>query len=153
MFRFASSIVLRGGTGTAFPVYTAQAPSCSIWGGPCAARGSSFRVLHKSADSAGPAFCAFPVRVAEAARSLTGAPGCCAPSDLQPQSPPALVGCVRPVSRCDPPGRCQPSRISGSLWLETGGLLQCSKGRGPWGRTCPFPLPPASCLRRGWAGP
>ena len=27
------------------------------------------------------------------------------------------------ASRCDPPGQCRPSRISGSLWLETGGLF------------------------------
>ena len=39
------------------PVYAAQAPGCSTWSGPCAACGSSFRVLHKSADSVGPAFC------------------------------------------------------------------------------------------------
>ena len=26
-------------------------------------------------------------------------------------------------SGCDPPGGCQPSRISGSLWLETGSLF------------------------------
>ena len=44
----------------AFPVYTAQAPGCSIWSGPCVACSSSFRVLHKSADSVVPAFCAFP---------------------------------------------------------------------------------------------
>ena len=31
--------------------------------------------------------------------------------------------------------------------------MQCGRGCGPWGRACPFPLPPASCLRRGWAGP
>ena len=35
-------------------------PSCCIWSGPCVAWGSSFRVFHKSTDSAGPAFCAFP---------------------------------------------------------------------------------------------
>ena len=41
---------------------------------PCTARGSSPRVLHKSAEQkAAPAFCAFPVRAAQAARSLTGA--------------------------------------------------------------------------------
>ena len=34
---------------------------------------SGFRVLHKSADSTGPAFCAFPARAAQAARSLRGA--------------------------------------------------------------------------------
>ena len=27
------------------------------------------------------------------------------------------------------------------------------RGCGPWGRACPFPLPAASSLRRGWAGP
>ena len=35
--------------------------------------GSSFRVLHKVPDSIVPAFCAFPARAAQAARSLTGA--------------------------------------------------------------------------------
>ena len=44
----------------AIPVYIAQAPSCSIWSGPCVACSSSFRVFHKSGDSVGPAFCAFP---------------------------------------------------------------------------------------------
>ena len=44
----------------AFTVYTAQAPSYSIWIRPCVACGSSFQVLHKSTDSVGPAFCAFP---------------------------------------------------------------------------------------------
>ena len=37
----------------AFPVYTAQAPGSSIGSGPCVACGSSFWVLHKSADSVG----------------------------------------------------------------------------------------------------
>ena len=41
---------------------------------PCAARGSSPRVFHKSPEQkAAPAFCAFPVRAAQATRSLTGA--------------------------------------------------------------------------------
>ena len=83
---FASSVLLRGGralqadvavcgehspssghTGSApyrgvcaFPVCTAQAPGCSVWSGPCFEYGSSFRVLHISADSVAPAFCAFP---------------------------------------------------------------------------------------------
>ena len=43
-----------------FPVYIAQAPGCAIWSGPCVECGSSFRVLHNSADSVAPAFCAFP---------------------------------------------------------------------------------------------
>ena len=57
----------------AFPVYTAQAPGCSIGGGPCVACGSSFPVLPKSTDSVGPAFCAFPAGAAQTARSLMGA--------------------------------------------------------------------------------
>ena len=44
----------------AFPVYTAQAPGCSIWSGPCVQCSSSFRVLHKSTDSVAPVFCALP---------------------------------------------------------------------------------------------
>ena len=44
----------------AFPVYTAQAPGCSLWSGPCVECGSSFRVLHRSADSVAPVFGAFP---------------------------------------------------------------------------------------------
>ena len=38
----------------AFPVYTAQAPSCSIGSTACVACGSSFGVLHKSVDSVAP---------------------------------------------------------------------------------------------------
>ena len=54
----------------AFPVYTAQAPGCSIWSGPCVECGSSFPVLHKSADSVAPAFCVSPASAAQAARGL-----------------------------------------------------------------------------------
>ena len=57
----------------AFPVYTAQAPGCSIWSMPCVSCGSSFHVFHKSADSVAPVFCAFPAQAAQAARSLMGA--------------------------------------------------------------------------------
>ena len=53
-----------------FPVYTAQAPGCSIWSGPCVECGSSFRVLHKSVDSVAPAFCVFPGLAAQATRGL-----------------------------------------------------------------------------------
>ena len=73
-----------GRGGAVFPIYTAQAPGCSIWSGPCVERSPSFRVLHKSADSVAPAFCAFPGRAAQAARSLSGAlPGCGAPPPLR----------------------------------------------------------------------
>ena len=30
--------------------------------------------------------------------------------------------------------------------------MQCGRGCHLWGQICPFPLPPASCLWRGWAG-
>ena len=53
------------------------------------------------------------------------------------------------VSSRDPPGGCQPSRISGSLWLETGSLFAVWWGCRLWGRVGPFPLPPASCLWQG----
>ena len=82
----------------AFPVYTAQAPSCSIWSGPCVAGSSNFPVLHKSADSVVPAFCASPGLSARAARSLTGAlsPGAARPL---PSSVPASVS-ARPTVGC-----------------------------------------------------
>ena len=82
------------------------------------ARGSSPRVFHKSAEQkAAPAFCAFPVGAAQAARSLLGAlsPGA---AHLLPSAAPAPVpartGRV-PASRHDLPGGCRPSRISGGL--------------------------------------
>ena len=85
----------------AFPVYTAQAPGCSIWSGPCAVCGSSFRVLHKSVDSVAPAFCAFPGLSGSGSQGLTGAlsPGAGRPF---PSAAPAQflcsqVGCQRLV--------------------------------------------------------
>ena len=93
-----------------------------------------------------------PARAAQAARSLTGA---LSPPWPQPQFLPALVGCVLSVFSCDPPGGCRPSRISGSLWEpenRLGACLQFGRECRLWGRVCPFPLPPASCLRWGWAG-
>ena len=72
----------------AFPVYTAQAPGCSIWSGPCIACGSSFRVLHKSADSVVPAFCAFPGLSGSGSQGLDGhtLPGCSMPLPLHGSS-------------------------------------------------------------------
>ena len=63
-----------------FPVHTAQAPGCSIWSGPCIECGSSFQVLHKSADSVEPAFCAFPGLSGSGSQRLgCPLPGCGAP--------------------------------------------------------------------------
>ena len=64
----------------AFPVYTAQAPSCSIWSRPCIECSSSFWVLHKSTGSAAPAFCAFPGLSGSGSQGLgRPLPGCGGP--------------------------------------------------------------------------
>ena len=74
VIQVASSVALQGGAGAAFPIYAAQAPSCSIWSVPCAVRSSSPRVFHKRAEQkAAPAFCAFPILAAQAAMNLMGA--------------------------------------------------------------------------------
>ena len=107
----------------AFPVYTAQAPGCSIWSGPCVECGSSFRVLHNSADLVAPAFCAFPGLSGSGSQRLGRVlPGCGEPF---PSAVPArAAGWVHAACVCseelassrDPPGgRCRPSRISGIL--------------------------------------
>ena len=73
-----------------------------------------------------------PARAAQTARSLKSTVSLGA-ACLLPSSVPALVSAHRSGAPCvcsrelvfshDPPGRCQPSRISGSLWLETGSLF------------------------------
>ena len=80
----ASSVALRGGAGAAFPVYAAQAPGCSIWSVPCAARASSPQVFHKSLDSTAPAFCTFPGPSSSGSQEFDGhtLPGCGAPSPV-----------------------------------------------------------------------
>ena len=84
----------------AFPIYTAQAPSCSIWSGPCVAYGSSFRVLHTSADSVAPMLCAFPALAAQAARSLTGALSPGAARLLPSVSPTSASACGGACALC-----------------------------------------------------
>ena len=153
----ASSVELRGGAGAAFPVYTAQAPGCSMWSVPCTARGSSPRVFHKSAEQkATPVFWAFPVRAAQAARSLMGtlSPGaaCLLPSEV----PVSVSACASPVpAPCVSP---QPSRRMSTIENLRKSLVRnwrplCSAvgdavlGAEP--APFPSPLPPAS----GGAGP
>ena len=62
--------------------------------------GSNFRVLHKSADSFGPAFCAFPGRSNSGSQELESAlsVGALSPMRSQPQFLHALLWCVRLVS-------------------------------------------------------
>ena len=94
--------------------------------------GSGFWVLLKGADSVGPAFCSFPIRAAQGTRSLMSAlssgaawllPSLSPPQFLAWQSGAPCVSSGELISGCDPPGRCQPPRISRSVWLETGSLF------------------------------
>ena len=85
MFRFASSVALRGGGGAAVPVYAAQAPGCSVWSRPCVACSSRFRVLHTSAETQlGLSFVPSPAWSSSGSQELDGStlPGCGAPSPL-----------------------------------------------------------------------
>ena len=94
-----------------------------------------FWILHKDTDSVGPAFCTFPAHTAQATRSLTSALSSVALSSAPyPLHGPSLsfwvcwsgAPCVcsgKLIFGSDPPGGCQPSRISESLWLETGSLF------------------------------
>ena len=168
MFRFACSVMLWGGRGTAdkchWPVWGALPVVWSHWVCPpprgcvCFPRlhcsGSrllsreralscmhfpglslsdpGFWVLHKDTDSVGPAFCAFPGQSSSGSQELDKCtlPRCGAHNPLRRLSlfPGALVRCAlclfSEADFClDPPGGCQSSRISGSLWLEAGSLF------------------------------
>ena len=112
-------------------LYREQALSCVHFPG-LSRSGSGSWVLHKGADSVGPALCAFLVRAAQATRSLKSALSSGAVRLLPSPSSPSFwarpVWCalwlfLELISGFDPPGRCQPSRISGSLWLETGSVF------------------------------
>ena len=128
-----------------------RALSCVDFPGPSCS-GSGFRVLHKSTDSVGPGFCAFPGPNSSGSQELERTlPGCGAP---YPLCGPSLsyracwsgAPCVRSgklISGCDPPGGCQPSRVSGSLWLETGSLFALWYRMPSLGPSLPH-LPPAS---------
>ena len=111
LLRFASSVLLWGGRGTAdryrcvwgalpvfrphwvcpahgclcFPRLHCSGSRLSIGIVPCIACGSSFRVLHKSADSVAPAFCAFPGLCGSGSQELEGRtlPGCGEPFPLR----------------------------------------------------------------------
>ena len=65
-----------GEGGPLLPLYAAQAPGCSVWSGPCAARGSSPRRSTEARTRLHlqPSTCAFPGPAAQAARSLTCLP-------------------------------------------------------------------------------
>ena len=113
-------------------LYRERALSCMHFPG-LSCSGSGFRVLHEDADWVGPVFCAFACRRSSGNQEFDERtlPGRSAPFPLRG---PRLSFRVRRlgglcvsfgvlISGCDPPGGCQPSRISGSLWLETGSLF------------------------------
>ena len=87
--------------------------------------GSGFRVLHKDADSVGPAFCAFPGRNSSGTQELDERTlsGCIMPYSLRGpnlsfwalRSGAPCVSSGKLISGCNPSSGCQPSRISGSL--------------------------------------
>ena len=137
LIQVAGTVTLPGGTCAAFPSALLRLLAAPY--GACPAlRGSSPRVFHKSADSAAPVFCAFPVRAAQAARSLAGA---LSPVwRLLPSASPAPVPCLATT--------LQNLRRS----LVRNGRPVCSAvGAAVLGAE-PAPSPPP-CLLRGWAGP
>ena len=126
----------------AFPVYPAQAPGCSAEN--CLGRSlgcvhfpglsrsaSGSRVLHKGADSVGPAFCAFPGPSSSGDQVLDepGRPQLGGASYHLPRPSHSVfwvyngrafsgMPCVSSgelTSGCDPPSGCRPSRIPRSL--------------------------------------
>ena len=117
----------------AFPVYTAQAPGCSAGELPKAAlgcvhfpglshSGSGSGLLHKGADSVGPRFVPFPGPSSSGDQVLGASYRLPHPSHSVSWvcigSTISGVPCISSgelISGCDPPGRCQPSRIPGRL--------------------------------------
>ena len=109
--------------------------SCLKWALGCmhfpglSRSGFCSQVLHKGADSVGPAFCALPrseqlSALGERTLPRWGSESCHLPvpshsvSWVQSRSAISGVLCVSSgelISGCDPPGRCQPSRIQGRL--------------------------------------
>ena len=141
----------------AFPVCTAQAPGCSIWSGPCAECGSSFPVLHKSADSVAPAFCVFPASAVQAARGL----GTLSRGAARLFPPRRAARAVRGLAP-SPRARRAPSLRGPSARRRRSGLRKSSdrtrglfarwEGAASLGLSFPLSPPPASYLQRGWAG-
>ena len=116
-----------------FPVYTDQAPGCSVWSGPCAECGSSFRILHKSAGLVAPAFCVFPGLSGPGSQRL-GALSTGAPLLFPPR-----------------PQRAPPVGSQGVFRQDPGPVCRVGGGGFSGAEFAPFPSP-ASYLQRGWGG-
>ena len=98
-----------------------------------------------------PAFCTFPGLSGSGSQRLGRTlPGCGVPfSSAAPVRagwvPVACVCSQELASSCDPPGGgCRSSIISGSLWIETGGLFAVWEGMPSLGLS--LPLSPPRCL-------
>ena len=102
--------------------------------GPALRAVAVFRYSAKAQTRLGLRFVLSPALAAQAARSLTGtlSPGVVrllpsvVPASVSERASGVRAPCVYSwelASSHDPPGGCRPSRISGSLWLETGGLF------------------------------
>ena len=138
----------------AFPVYTAQAPGCCIWSGPCVEYSSSFLVLCKSADSVAPAFCAFPGLSGSGSQKFGRPfPGCGAPfpsaAPARGRVPAACVCSQELASSQDPPGcGCRPTSQSLGKSLDRNWRPVCSVGGGAFSGAefapFPSPVPPTS---------
>ena len=121
--------------------------------------GSGSRVLHKGTDLVGHVFCALPrseklrqpgtlgVHCPRWSVHLHHLPG---PvrlvSWVHHKSAISGMPCVSSgelISGCDPPGRCQLSRIPGRLGYQLGACSQFGEGCHVWGRDCS--LPSGSC--------
>ena len=106
-------------------LYRDQALSCMHFPG-LSHSSSGSRVLRKGADSVGPGFCAIPHLSSSGIlvldehtlfkRSMTSPLPAPASVSRCAQSGVPCVSSGELICGCDPPGRCQPSRISGSLW-------------------------------------
>ena len=133
-----------------------QAPCCVHFPG-LSRSDSGFRVFHKSADSVGPAFCAFPSPSSSGSQELDGhtLPWCRAPSPLRGPSlsfrarrwGAPCVSSGELDSSCDPPGGCRPSRISRKSLVRSWKPVCSLVGDAVSGAEFapfPSPLPPAS---------
>ena len=117
----------------AFPSTLLRLQAAVYVAGPALRALPLFRYSTKAPTQLGLRFVPSQAGAAQAARSLKSTVSLGA-ACLLPSSAPALVSARRLGAPCvcsmelvfsrDPPGRCQPSRISGSLWLEPGSLFE-----------------------------
>ena len=131
---------------------------------------SGYCVLHKGTDLVGLEFCAPPrskqlrqpgawqVHCLRYTVHLNHLPSSsCLVSWVHHKSAISGMPCVSSgelISGCDPPGRCQLSRIPGRLGYQLGACSQFGEGCHVWGRDCSLPSgsgcrPPASLLLAG----